>query len=531
MYIFAKIFIRMFFKCLKSKELCFIVVLFTLLRFVAVLLMELSPQDAYYSYYSENLALSYFDHPPMVAYMIWFFSLFLGRSEIALHVTNFIVTSGTILFTFIAFKPFLSKIQSKLLLILLLSAPYITILSINTTPDIPLLFFWSVSLLLFRYILFGKGSLTSDNSQLANHKADWYLWLFVGISCGFAFDSKYTGIFLPASFVLFLLLSSEHRKLLFTWKFLLFCFAFLLAISPVIVWNIQNDFISFKYQSADRASDIATFQFKPKFFIGFFISQLVIALPILFLWMYKASFKVFFNWIKSLFKSKIIDSLSSVELFLACFVAPLLFIFSALSIIYWVKLNWIMPSFLAGSILVVIYLTKEGRGISFLRYQTFISLILHVGLLVQLIWMPFKIKSDDTWWGWDDLADKTEEVKRSTDSHFIFSDNSYKVSAVLNFYLDEHIYGGNVIDNFAFQFELDNPDLSYLKDKDAVYVLSDRYKKQILKYTTVEELLSPYFESVKLVDSLVLFDNDGDEFKRFYFYDCEDYSPEAKQIK
>ncbi len=45
----------------------FSLVIILFLRFLFVGLMGLMPQDAYYFIYSENLALSYFDHPPAVA--------------------------------------------------------------------------------------------------------------------------------------------------------------------------------------------------------------------------------------------------------------------------------------------------------------------------------------------------------------------------------------------------------------------------------------------------------------------------------
>ena len=47
-------------------SLLFIVVL----RFAFIGLMGLMPQDAYYYFYSEHPALSYYDHPPAIAFLI-----------------------------------------------------------------------------------------------------------------------------------------------------------------------------------------------------------------------------------------------------------------------------------------------------------------------------------------------------------------------------------------------------------------------------------------------------------------------------
>ncbi|RPH72356.1 glycosyl transferase, partial [bacterium] len=40
------------------------------LRFVTAFLIPLTPQEAYYWNYAMHPALSYFDHPPMVAWVI-----------------------------------------------------------------------------------------------------------------------------------------------------------------------------------------------------------------------------------------------------------------------------------------------------------------------------------------------------------------------------------------------------------------------------------------------------------------------------
>ena len=46
----------------------------TFLRLIYINFVPLVPQEAYYWKYAKNLALSYFDHPPMTAYIIAFFT-------------------------------------------------------------------------------------------------------------------------------------------------------------------------------------------------------------------------------------------------------------------------------------------------------------------------------------------------------------------------------------------------------------------------------------------------------------------------
>jgi hypothetical protein len=486
----------------KGYDLAIIIAGFTLLRIIAAYFMGLMPQDAYYTYYSYHPSLSYFDHPPMVAYMIWIFTHIFGKSVFTLHMADFTVTLGTLLIIY----AFLRRVSSGDILrkavILLVTAPFITILSINTTPDVPLLFFWALSLLLMHIAVNNKSII-------------W--WLLAGIAAGASFDSKYTGIFLPAGLFLFLLLSAKHRKLILSGRFLLFVFAFAVTISPVVIWNIQNDFISFKYQSAERASGMSAFSFNPRLFAGYFGTQFVLALPLFFLSLFPATY----SFIKHLFSRKREDMPADKGdyMFAASFALPMFVLFTLIALIYWVKINWIMPVYLSASLLAALYL-KSGK---FLRIQTIVSAIIHLALIAELVWMPVKVNSDDTWYGWDKLAQKTETLHKQMPDRFIFSDNSYKVPAALNFYLNEHVFAGNLTGEMAYQFALDDKDIRHLAGKDAIYVTTSRYSKKRRAAGTTEEILSPYFSSVNLLDSLTLSRGNGEELRKFYFYDCKGY--------
>ena len=178
-----------------------------------------------------------------------------------------------------------------------------------------------------------------------------------------------------------------------------------------------------------------------------------------------------------------------------------------------------MPVYISGAALVALSIRTD----RYLRIQTILSFILHLALLVELIWMPVKVNSDDTWYGWDKLAAKTEEISGKYPSNFIFSDNSYKVSAALNFYLEKHVYAGNVVNEKAFQFALNDKDLSMLQGKDAIYITTGKFLKKKAKKGGPEALLAPFFSSVTMVDSLILKNSSGEIQRKFYFFICNDY--------
>ena len=215
--------------------------------------MGLMPQDAYYYLYGQNLSLSYFDHPGMIGYILRAFTDLFGQSIFVVKFADFVITSLTILSFYKLASYFLSKQRLQRAFILLTSTIFVTILSFNSTPDVPLLLFWTLSLIfLFKAIFQEK---------------KWF-WILGGIAMGLAFNSKYTALLLQLGLIGFLIVSNKYRKLLLSpwvWASLLIS---ILVTFPVWYWNYQNDFASFVFQSSERTNSISEFKISPKNFFG-----------------------------------------------------------------------------------------------------------------------------------------------------------------------------------------------------------------------------------------------------------------------
>src|SRR5688572_8004653 len=64
------------------------------LRLVAMSVVPLIPEEAYYWMYAQHPQLSYFDHPPMVAWAIWLGTAILGDTELGVRFVGQILMLG-----------------------------------------------------------------------------------------------------------------------------------------------------------------------------------------------------------------------------------------------------------------------------------------------------------------------------------------------------------------------------------------------------------------------------------------------------
>ena len=467
------------------------------IRLVLSLSMGLMPQDAYYYFYSEHLALSYFDHPPMVAYMLKFFSLFLGKSVWAVKLTDFIVTFSSFTAFYYLSSNFLSKERNIKTVFFYATTFLLTIISINTTPDVPLIFFWTLSLISIYKAVFEKKII---------------FWILSGILMGLAFDSKYTALFLPFGLILFLLISKDHRRFLFSKELFLTIIFFVITVSPVFIWNIQNNWASFRFQSSERAGSISDFNLEPILFLGNLGTQMLILLPVLFI----GVVVILSKYVKKIFKKGMLRN--NKDLFLLSFSLPIILFFFGISLFYWVKLNWIMPGYIAVIILVARYMSLK-----WLRIQIIISLILHLIFLTEVIFYPVPVKSDDTWYGWEELSAEVKTIQQSVPDSFIFANDGYKTSAALGFFLDEDIYAGNVLGEFALQYSMVYPDLSSLEGKNAIFIDSDKRIKDLNRSKKIPADLKVYFENIEQLDPIIIRNKKGKAMRKFYVYRCENY--------
>ncbi len=209
--------------------------------------LGLSVDEAHYALYAAHPALSYFDHPPLVGWVQWPL-VALDASTAVLRLLPGLLWLGTLLLVYrltlrLALlppgpdgaAPVAAQNAGFWALAVLLLAPLLHILGIGLLPD-TLLMFWSVALMLQTLRLM-------EPAQAARLSQ----WVWLGLLLGLAGLSKYTAIFSAAAVALCLLWAHGGSLLRRPGLWLATLLA-LLLVSPVALWNAQNQWVSFVYQ-------------------------------------------------------------------------------------------------------------------------------------------------------------------------------------------------------------------------------------------------------------------------------------------
>ena len=208
-------------------------VLFTALHFYFAANVGLSNDEAYYRLWSLHPALSYYDHPPMVAWVIAAGRSLVGDTPLGIRFGAVVLYLVAGLAFFRTAKLLYGTEVAVTSCWIALAMPLLAVGGILASPDAPSVLFWVLTV--WAVAEFSR----SQNGA-------W--WLAVGIFAGCGLLSKYTNIFLGGSIILWLIAVPSNVKWL---RSPLPWIAGLIAISfsaPVVIWNFQHDWVSFAKQ-------------------------------------------------------------------------------------------------------------------------------------------------------------------------------------------------------------------------------------------------------------------------------------------
>jgi 4-amino-4-deoxy-L-arabinose transferase-like glycosyltransferase len=289
--------------------------------------------EAYYWMLSQNLGLSYFDHPPLVPWMMRSFTTILGNTEWVMRlpaVVAWVVGAWTIhrLATEVADN----DKAGWMAVLVFASLPIFQAGFHIVGPDSGLMLFTALA------YFFASRAVTEAKPGY---------WLVAGLVTGAGLLAKYNMVLAPAAIFLALLFHSHGRmELRKPWPWLagflaLFCF------TPVVIWNYQNEWASFVFQwRHGTGADTDTWIDNLIFYV---VNQLGVVLPWVLIAMVVASIKI----------GRYAAEPGSYTLVLlrAAFWFPLLF-FGFTNLLTKGHASWPAMAYLPGSVLLGVALTQ-----------------------------------------------------------------------------------------------------------------------------------------------------------------------------
>jgi dolichol-phosphate mannosyltransferase len=240
------------------------------LRLVFLNALEIIPQEAYYWNYAQHLSPGYLDHPPLVAATIYVGEMVFGHNAWGSRFGAFVYGIIFIIIFYRYARLQVEQTSAVFAVSLTLLLPYYFLGSgFLITPDAGLSMAWMMAIYFFYRALVNE------------EKTAWY---GVGIAMGIGLLSKYSIVLLAPAALLFIVLDARLRRCLLTKEPYLAVLIAALIFSPVIYWNVINDWASFEFQAIER------FEKAPQFSLGILLTNIfamvtplpLLALPYLF---------------------------------------------------------------------------------------------------------------------------------------------------------------------------------------------------------------------------------------------------------
>lgn len=446
--------------------------------------------EAYYWEWSRRLAASYYDHPPLVAWILAASTRLLGRSQLAVHFPAFLFMALT---SIVLFRVSIDLLPGRRdvawgAVLLCNATPLFGIGAVLTTPDAPATFFWILAAWLVWRAVNG---------------APW-LWYLAGLAAGLGLLSKYTNVLLLPAIFLFLL-RGRHRPWLRRKEPWLALALTVLCFAPVVLWNARHGWASFMYQLVYRHGG----GFVPwKTMARFLVAQQSLS-PLI--------------WVACLValvtsgREALAGGEASAFVFW-CAAVPL-GAFAAISLFTYVNPNWFGPAFV--TLMIPAAALLGGRRSALVRNApaalgVAISLAFYVQAVSLAVPIAPRLDFATDFVGWDEVGARLRSLEGSLSPErrpFVFS-RRLQLSALAAFYggdaLEVTRLGGGRLD----QYDWWTPP-SALRGRDAIFFSDD------FRYYTPDGYR---FQRCEPEDALPIVRH-GRTVRRFFFWRCFGYDP------
>jgi len=365
-------------------------------RFLLANLFPMTADESYYWLWSKHLSLSFVDHPPMVAYINYLFTL--GQENLALVRLGavLITTLVTGLIYLVAKEAYNEKVAfwSAVLFQLL---PHFVVVWLTQFVELPLALCWLLALwLTLKIVKEGKA----------------YYWYLLAIALGFGYLSKYTMFLFWPCLLCYAWIAPEGRFWLKKKEPYLALAISLLFFAPVLFWNSQHAWVSFAFHGSKVSGDPWGANT-----LAFIADQLIHFTPFL-----------IFTLIPVFRQSSHGDKTTKLLVALSF---PVLCLFLLLSLKVKIWAHWPSVGYLAALPLTVNYLLENGKSLK--KFLTWIALFTSLILLILFFVSPTLLLHQR------DYA-KNYSLTRNLPPEFKLFAQTYASAALLEFYTKRPAY-------------------------------------------------------------------------------------------
>lgn len=454
-------------------KLLFLLIATGLIHGIYNFFIPLHPDEAYYWLWSRHIDWSYYDHPAMIAWMIRLLSFF-GDSEGAVRLATVLCMTGTGYALSMTAYHIKGEKAGLLTFAAFAVLPATAMGYAFVTPDSPLMLFWAFA---------------TYYTCLAVTTEKPVYFILTGISIALMITSKYTAILFP--FALFFYILVFNRKLFrnkYTW---IACLIGILGVVPTLIWNIQHDFISIRFQYAHGTS--STFKILWEEFFILVLGLQILPTPLFAFIMYKVGF-----FDKSYRKEQ------WFRLLFTLFFVPLVF-FLYKGLFKKMEINWPIIAFISMLPVIGVYVA-DGFSKKIFKWGALFALFITV-VLMSSPFVPLPEKANIAvrrLLGHKDAVIRLETYVKEGDSLF---SNHLTTASMMVYYMKNHPRVYIPVESRFSQFTIWDKDVNYdgmhgwyLGNRNSVKELTDVFgsAEHVEEYATGSKEKPKYYNIIKV---------------------------------
>jgi hypothetical protein len=424
-----------------KKEVNILIAIF-LFKVLILTLLPLTGDEAYFIKWGENLSQGYYDHPPMVGWLIYLMS-FVSESHLFFRMfpvfTTFVVAwviyKIALLYNVRNSKAFYTAL-------IFLASPVDLLLAIMTN-DIALLFFSSLGTLFLLYSL---------------EKKEWFGYaLLAGLFLGAAFLSKYFAVFLMFSLLIFSFYMYKSKA---TKTVVVVSTIVLLFVAQNLYFNYNSCWNNIMFNFFARTSDNS---YNIKTVLGYFAMIVYIFTPWGLYYLFKTQF------VKRKPLRKLLLSVLSLAFF----------IFLVVSLKNKIGLHWFL--LFTPYMFLLFSFVHESSLSKIFKYNAIFTFI-HVAIILAVLLLPTSMLENHKKYSDVVMYTQPQEVCKALDNladSNVFT-SSYSVSSVLSHYCKKDV---TVLFSNSKYGRMDDKllDVRTLSEKDITLFDKGPIKEHVLK--------------------------------------------------